>query len=298
MKRGFTIWLFFSVFACSSVYAQSVAPRDTSYWKKNFEFGLGISQASFSENWKAGGVNSLAINSLFSGKIEYNRGKISFVNDLQLQYGRLYNQNEPAYLPDYRKTQDRIFADSKFGYAIAPKLNMFASLNFQGQFDKGFKYIKDASGTRDSAVLTSRFFAPAFITESMGIEYKPATYFWMRAGIGTLRQTIVSDRSLYLTEPSNYGVKPGKTVRNELAFMYMASFDKDIAKNMNLKARYQAFANYEDLEAIDSRLDIILTAKVNKFFNVTITGVALYDQDQDLKVQYSQGMSLGFLYKF
>ena len=297
MKKGLLYLFVFYFFDSVSSVAQD-APKDTSYWKKNFEFGLGISQAAFSENWKAGGVNSLAINSLFSGKIEYNKGKISFVNDLQLQYGRLYNQNEPSYLPAYRKTQDRIFADSKFGYSIAPKWNLFASLNFQGQFDDGYKYIKDVTGTRDSVVLTSRFFAPAFITESMGIEFKPVTYFWMRAGIGTLRQTIVSDKNLYLTEPSNYGVKPGETVRNELAFMYIASFDKDIAKNMNLKARYQMFAGYQDLEAIDSRLDLILTAKVNKFLNVTITGVALYDQDQDYKTQYSQGMTLGFLYKF
>jgi hypothetical protein len=280
-----------------SALAQNAVKRDTSYWKSKFSIGLGINQASFSQNWKAGGVNSMAISSLFSGKVEYNREKVSFLNDIQLQYGRLYNQNEAAYLPDYRKTQDRIFIDSKLAYNISPHWLVFASLNFQSQFDKGYKYDKDTVN-REVAVLTSRFFAPAFITESIGLEYKPVSYFSVRAGIGTMRQTIVNDKKLYLTEPNNYGVKPGKTLRNEVALMLIMNFDKDIAKNMNLKVRYQGFANYQTMDKIDHRVDASLTAKINKFFNVTLTGVALYDFDQDKEVQLNQAMSLGFLYNF
>ncbi|MBX7204360.1 MAG: DUF3078 domain-containing protein [Bacteroidia bacterium] len=294
MRKIFIVLLL--VFAISA-FAQDAVKRDTSYWKSKFSIGMGINQASFSQNWKSGGVNSMAISSVFSGKVEYNREKVSFLNDIQLQYGRLYNQNEAAYLPDYRKTQDRIFIDSKLGYNISSHWLVFASLNFQSQFDKGYKYDKDTAN-REVAVLTSRFFAPAYITESMGFEYKPVSYFSVRAGIGTLRQTIVNDKTLYLTEPKNYGVKPGETFRNELAFMLIMNFDKDVAKNMNLKVRYQGFANYEQIKAIDSRVDATLTARINKLFNVTLTGVALYDQDQDYKMQFSQAMSLGFLYNF
>jgi hypothetical protein len=67
---------------------------------------------------------------------------------------------------------------------------------------------------------------------------------------------------------------------------------------VNLKWRYVLFANYETLEAkkIDHRVDLNLTAKVNRFVNVSIGGIFLYDYDQDASAQYSQAFSLGILY--
>jgi len=58
------------------------------------------------------------------------------------------------------------------------------------------------------------------------------------------------------------------------------------------------FANYETLEGktIDHRLDLMLTAKVNRFIGVTLGGILLYDYDQDDEVQLSQAFTLGFTY--
>lgn len=272
--------------------------KDSSSWTQSYQFGLNVNQASFSSNWKAGGTNSLSIGSVFNAKVEYNSRQLNFVNDLQLQYGRLYNQTEPVGFPSYRKTADRIFFDSKLGYKFAPKWQFFGSLNLQSQFDVGYKYDKTAAG-KDTVYRISNFFAPGFITESFGIEYKPVSYFWARAGVGTMRQTIVNDNNVFVgAEKTAYGVKRGESLRNEIAFMLVADLDKDLMKNLNLKLRYQGFASYEDVQAIDSRVDLILTARVNKWVNVNITSVMLYDQDQDLDVQYSQSLALGFLYTF
>lgn len=73
---------------------------------------------------------------------------------------------------------------------------------------------------------------------------------------------------------------------------------KDIASNVNLQVSYLTFANYETLafNTIDHRLNVIVTAKVNKRVSVNLTGMMLYDRDQDFNVQYSQGLALGFLY--
>jgi hypothetical protein len=78
----------------------------------------------------------------------------------------------------------------------------------------------------------------------------------------------------------------------------VASLDRDIAQNMNLKSRYTMFANYQTLGHIDHRLDVTLTARVNRFINVALAGVALYDFDTDVKIQASQALSLGLVYKF
>ena len=60
------------------------------------------------------------------------------------------------------------------------------------------------------------------------------------------------------------------------------------------------FANYKTLEwkQVDHRLDINFTAKVNKYFNVNLGGIMVYDYDQDAGPQYSQAFSLGILYSF
>jgi hypothetical protein len=260
-------------------------------WKKSIESGLNLNQASFSNNWKGGGVNSIALGTYFSGRALYESNKISFDNNVQLQYGFLKNQYESI-----RKTTDRIFADSKFGYKLNKWWDAFVGVNFLSQFAPGYNYIEDSTGQRKE--LISQFFSPAYLTSTLGFEYKPVDYFWVRFGVGGFRQTFVLDTTIYHHVPQNYGVPIGKKVRNELAFVLTANFDKDIAKNINLKVRFMAFSNYEDMAATDLRTDILLTAKVNKLVNVNLSGVVLYDQDQDYKVQYSQSLALGVVYKF
>lgn len=269
------------------------AKKDTSYWKKNTQLGANFNQGSFS-NWQAGGVNSIALGLLFNAKGEYAKDKTGWVNDLQLQYGFVKNQGQ-----SFRKSVDRIFFDSKVSHKLSAKWSLFGNLNFQSQFTQGFKYGTDNAG-KETKIKISNLFAPAFITESIGLEYKPVSYFTVQFAPGAVRQTIVADDKVRATPTTAaYGVEPGKKLRNEIALIQIvATFDKDIAKNVNFKARYQLYANYKDLGAIDNLLEAKLAAKVNEFMNVTLGVILLYDQDQSYQMQYAQSFALGFLYKF
>ena len=84
------------------------------------------------------------------------------------------------------------------------------------------------------------------------------------------------------------------------AFQMLAEFDKNIAKNVNLKWRYIMFVNYEKLSANDlyHRLDLNLTAKLGRFMNASFGTILLYDHNQGNGVQVSQAFSLGVLYTF
>lgn len=271
----------------------SIAQTDTLKWKKAVQTGINVNQASFSDNWKGGGVNSLALGTFFNGKLSFaDKKKITFDNDLQLAYGFIQNQGQSS-----RKSTDKIFLDSKLGYNLSKYWNLFISVNFLSQFDAGFEYKKDSLGVEHESLI-SKFMAPGYLTSSIGVEYKPVSYFWCRFGTGTLRQTFVVDTTLYRTVPKNYGVKIGKKMRNEVAFQFIASFDKDIAKNLNFKTRVSALSPYENLGSIVSRLDATLTARVNKFINVTLSTTVINDVDMDAKVQYSQFFALGILYNF
>lgn len=290
MKSIFTILFIGAAF---SIQAQIVKVDTTTHWKKSLHFGINLNQASFSSNWKAGGVNAIGLNTLFNYKANYKKDKHSWDNEIDMLFGFVNNQGQ-----GYRKTSDRIYLDTKYGRELNDKWGLFSSLTFSTQFTKGYNYNDD-----DTKDLISDVFAPAFITSAWGIEYHPVDYFKLRIAPFAPRLTIVKDPARFVTTvgPTPYGVVlPDETRWEWLAFQMQAEFNKDIAENINLKWRYVMFANYETIEAktIDHRLDLNITAKVNQFINVSVGGILLYDFDQDAGVQLSQALTIGFAYSF
>ena len=271
------------------------------YWKTKTSIGINVNQAQFSDNWKGGGVNSVAVGGLLNWKAEYNKNNYSYVSEVILQYGKIKNKDQLQ-----KKTNDRIFWDNKASFQLSKNWYFFGSINLESQFDKGFSYAT-VNGV-ETATLISKFMGPGYLTESIGFEYKPSKYFSTRFGTGTARQTFVLDEALFNdpdpTKPpkeSVYGVDYGKTFRNDLAFQIVSAFDKDIFTNTNLKARYAMLIPYEDFgwNRIDHRLDIALTAKINRFMNTSLTGIALFDEDTGTnKIQASQTLALGFAFVF
>ena len=57
----------------------------------------------------------------------------------------------------YRKGQDRLYLDTKYGRALTERWDMFLSLNLLSQFAPGYKYDTDANGN-DRARSGVRFF--------------------------------------------------------------------------------------------------------------------------------------------
>ncbi|MFZ5971483.1 MAG: DUF3078 domain-containing protein [Bacteroidota bacterium] len=291
------IFLILFAMLAAAAQAQVVKIDSTTHWRKAFKAGLNLNQASFSSNWKAGGVTSFGFNAFLNYKADYKKDKNSWNNEIDMLYGMVNNDGQ-----GYRKTLDRLYFDSKYGRTLNEKWDFAASFNLLSQFSKGYKYTKDATGV-ESAELISDIFAPAFITTGLGFEYHPVDYFKVRMSPFAPRVTIVSDVDRFVTvdNPTPYGVQPGETARFEwLSAQVLAEFNKDIATNLNLKWRYVLFANYEtlSLENSDHRLDLNITAKVNQFINVSLGGIMIYDIDQDADVQLSQAFSLGILYTF
>lgn len=302
MKHVFTLVMLLVLVAwdpsqatAQTVPDSAVVPADSA-WKKSFTSTLNFQQGLLSSNWRGGGVSSLGLNASINAKADYQQGIHSWDNQADLLYAFVSNKGQ-----GYRKSLDRIYLDTKYGRAMSPNWDMFVSLNLLTQFAPGYKYSDDANG-RQRAQLVSSTFAPAFLTAAYGFEYHPTSYFKLRLSPFAPRLTVVSrpERFVAALGETPYGVKLGRTTRFEvLAAQILAEFDKDIATNVNLKARYLLFANYGSdfaLRRIDHRLDASLTAKVNRYVNVALTGILLYDYDQDTAIQYSQGLTLGLIY--
>ncbi|WP_031528361.1 DUF3078 domain-containing protein [Dyadobacter crusticola] len=276
------------------IYANRLKLPGDTIWKK-MEFGANLNQGSFSGNWTGGGVNSVALGLFFNALKEKKQGKNAWRNDFQSQYGIVRNKGQQS-----RKNVDRIFFDTKYNRELTPAWSLFANVNFLSQFSAGYTY----DDNPDSASVkrkVSGLLSPAYLTEAIGIEYRPVPYFFVDFAPGALRHTIVIDTDLYVNTPdqNNYGVPIGRRVRTEAALIQVvANFDKDIAKNVNLKFRYLMYSSFKHPLNIDNRLDAQLTAKINRYVNVNLGAIVVYDEDQSNKIQFAQALSIGFLYQF
>ncbi|UIR55771.1 DUF3078 domain-containing protein [Sphingobacterium sp. SRCM116780] len=280
---------------------------EVDYWKHWTRFGIMANQAYFNEDWTGGGVNSLALGFNIYHKSDYTRDNFNFVTELDLKYGKVKNRDQLA-----KKSNDRIFWDNKVSYKLSKNWSLFTSLTFESQFDVGYTYgAKDGRDTISATV--SAFMAPGYLTESLGLEYKPSNEFSLRLGTGTARQTFIlddrikpltieeysrkyPDRDPIVKDQEQYGVEAGKMFKNDLAFQITANLDKNITKNLNIKSRYNLFANYNKINDPAHRLDLTLTAKVTSLVNVSLNGIVVYDSDVVARVQASESLALGITY--
>ncbi|WP_310391589.1 DUF3078 domain-containing protein [Hymenobacter sp.] len=273
------------------------APPPEPRWRKSGKTGLGLNESLLSSNWRGGGVNTIGFNALANLKANRKNGGNSFDNEADF----LFAFSETKGL-GYRKGQDRLYLDTKYGRDISSDWNTFVSLNLLTQFAPGYQYDEDAAGN-DRARAVSDFFAPGFVTAAYGFEYHPNPTFRVRLAPFAPRLTVVNraDRFGEVLGDTPYGVRPGRSTRWEvLAAQVLAEYDKNLGPGVSLKARYLLFANYRNVtgKEVDHRLDVGLTAKVGKYVNVALNGIALYDFDQDAGVQYSQGLTIGVAYAF
>lgn len=268
----------------------SMLDYNVNYWRKWISIGIGFSQSANSNHYSSGGgSSSIALNGDFDYKTEYNKAPFDYVGELRLQYGSSKNKDQGS-----RKTVDRIFLDNKLATQLSKYWFFFGSLTFESQFDKGYIY-----NNNGPSLLISRFMAPGYLTESVGFEFKPSRFLDVRFGTGTARQTFLIDTTLYKNNPANYNVKRGKKFRNDLAFQLVATFVKDIAKNMNLNTRYALFIPYEKhISFITHRVDATLVAQVNRLVKVSVGGTFVYDKSINGKPQGTEGMALGIAYRF
>jgi hypothetical protein len=265
------------------------AKKDTTYWLKEVSGGLNINQAAFSSNWTGGGKNSVAVGTYFLARANHAKGKWTWDNTLDLLYGIVKNADE-----DGRKSNDRIYLDSKVGYKISKNWNSYFATNFLSQFAPGYDFDEEPKA------LISKWLNPGYLTTGFGFEYKPNSEFSLRLSPFSPRLTFVTDTTLYRQVENNYGVEIGKTVRAEwLAWNVQADWNKKISDNLSLTVRYSLFANLETFafDTIDHRLDLGIVAKITKAVNVSLTSLTIYDIDQDEKIQFSQGLALGIAFK-
>jgi hypothetical protein len=259
-----------------------VVDTSSKTWKKGILYSLNFSQASLS-NWSAGGDKfSLSVSSILNTYANYKKGKNSWDNSFEFNFGYVNSTSLGS-----RKNDDRFDLVSKYGYALNNKLNIAALFNLRSQFFKGYTY---EGVTKNFA---SNFMSPGYVLQSFGLDYKPSQAYSLFFSPITGRWVFVTDP--VLSARGLYGVKPGENSTFEIGAFANLNFMKEIAPNITFKSRLDLFSNYRNNpQNVDLFMTNLLTAKLSKLFNVTWGVDMIYDDDAKLFGPNGNSPSLQF----
>lgn len=266
-------------------------------WIYNADARLNFSQAAY-KDWEEGaGNNSLALAAGLEGETMKRGEHWIQAHELRLAFGLLNQEGR-----ELRKAEDEILWNSSLRYEgddFFRILNPTMAANLRTQFVKGFDYSSnpfegevpegDPRLDLEPPVETSRFFAPAFITESLGLTYEPISDFTLRFGAAS-KQTVVTEREFRVL----YGVGEETVARVEGGGEFASSFDRQVTENIRYRSQLNVFFSLNQFQnPPDARWDNTLSLSVNNWLSTNVQFVALFDEDISDVIQLKETISVG-----
>lgn len=288
MKALFTV---ISLLVINVLAAQEA--DTTKAWKTGAETSLTFSQISLT-NWSAGGESSISGNGFINLFANRAKEKSIWETKMELAFG-LMKQGED----DARKTNDKIYFSSNYGFKASKKWYYSASLTFHSQFAAGYDYPNDS-------VEISNFLAPAYLLGALGMQYKPSDNFSLSFSPASARLIIVNDDTL--SKKGAFGVEKGKKTKLEFGGSIKFVYNKEIMKNVSFTNNLQLFTNYfNDPQNIDIQWEVMLNMKINDYLAANISTTLIYDHDITItdkdgnsgpRTQFKEVFGIGFSHKF
>ena len=256
------------VLGCMTMYANNASaeqPADSvvakpKYWKTSLLTQLGFSQVSLID-WAAGGYGQVSLNSYIDFNANFAKNKSVWDNRAQFGYGFIQNMGE-----GFKKSDDRIIVDSKFGYKAADKLYFSIIYNFRTQFTTGYKSTKGSP-------IVSNFMSPAYTSLGFGINYTPAPNVSVNFAPLTSNLVMVRDESLRAL----YGNAEDEFARYELGAQL--KFDASVnIQDFKASTTVTLFSDYLNKPLnIKVNWDVSISAQLTKFLGVSLRTYLIYD---------------------
>ncbi len=245
-------------------------------WKFGGTFLFHIHESTFT-NWASGGENQLATKFVAKPYYNFDNGKWSWENTLDLRYGQQRNEGK-----EFKKNDDEIVFISKLGKRFSEKWKFSGLYSFNSQF----------TPHRDDGLIKSDFMAPAYTNLSLGFDYNPNKNFSVYMTPLNMRNTWVLNKEL--SERGEYNVKPGSNMRFRFGPSFLAAWKGEIAKNIMLDSKLGYFQDVVDgLGDPVVTWDALINMKVNKFISASFSFTLFYDEDSKTDVKDSQGNITG-----
>lgn len=252
-------------------------------WEMLWTAGLHGSQAAYS-NWSKGGTSSMSLTSNSLVQLIYTHPHYSYEFRVRSRFGQARIDSEGV-----RKTDDQIIIRNRFLYDIdrgADRFRLFANVNFETQFARGFQY---GAGEDGQDILISDFMAPGYFTQNAGLAWFPDAEFSIEGGLG-LKQTIVSDTTL----STRFGLDEGEGFRLEAGLTIGVNYESEIMENIFYRGSLETFTNLgRPIRRTDFAFSNQLTGRINSYVQVFFGLELVFDDDFSNKLQFSQQLSAG-----
>lgn len=256
--------------------------------------GVNMSQTAMS-NWSAGGENSIAGNAYVNGSLTHKSGDWLWVTNLAVDYGLSKTKSQGV-----RKSTDNLGLSTQLGYSASSVWYYTFMGDLNTQFAKGYNY-------PDKSYYISNFFAPAYSNISLGMEYRPKSFFSVYLSPASVKMTFVEDD--YLSDQGAFGVDPGDRFKMEWGAFLKARAELTVMENVNLITSADFFTPYsKEFGNIDVNWDMLISMKINKFLSATLNTTLKYDNDvktfeddgtkRGAKVQFKEILGIGLAYNF
>jgi len=264
-----------------SINAQDQPDTTLNRWMPGVVAGLNISQIAFS-NWTQGGENSLTWTITGKFNAMYKTEKWEFKNELKAVYGQTKIASDGV-----KVTDNELFMETVFSYNIGWVVDPFIGNNILTQISTGYDY------TDAGKIEIADFFDPGYITQSIGFTYGQSKIVQTRLGLA-FKETITSSFTMYSDDPDT----PDKieTFKFETGIESVTDLKIPIDENTALVSKLGLFSAFDRFDVWDIRWDNLITAKINKWLNVNLTYLLIYDKVQSPTAQMKQGLQLGITY--
>ena len=268
------------------LYTPPVKPQ---YWARGIYNRISFSHVSLT-NWAQGGNGSVAMSAYSDASLIYKRDNMEWENHATLAYGFVQSFGDI-----YKKNDDKLIIDSKWGYTVANKLNLSAAYNFRTQFSKGYSY----SG--DDQTFVSNFLSPGYMTLGLGIDYKPAKTLSINFSPLTGSINIINNKGLR----TKYGNSEDQRIKTGFGALLNLSYVETFA-NFKINTKMSLFSDYLDNpQNLRVVWDLSAEYAINKFFSISLITNFLYDDrimianDDGIeapRVQFKENFGFSFTY--
>ncbi|MCW3128024.1 MAG: hypothetical protein JWO03_3682 [Bacteroidetes bacterium] len=242
-----------------------LAINDTAvhYWKKSGFIGVNFGQVAL-VNWAGGGQNSISIQANANGTLTYQKKHFLWDNQLNfslggIAQGRLRQHSANNKYP-FRKNVDLLQITTRAGYIIDTKKHWTATFlaDLKTSLLRGYDYSGYDAGASDRQVVATPL-SPSYLLLSLGINYKPVSYFSVFLSPATAKLTMMNNNTLrdkddtthFRVDRTRYGLNNDVTFRASVGAYLRVDFQKDIWKHINLKTSLEVFQNYTDKHMLD-----------------------------------------------
>lgn len=301
--------------------AMAQAPDGTDSLRKNGWLNGGAASLSASQtsltNWAAGGDNAISGIASLNLYADYKVKRHSWVSTFNGAYGLIKTGDNP-----FRKSDDRLEINSKYGYETAKNWYLSGVLNFWTQFSDGYLYVDNVK----QEPANSTFMAPGYLQIGPGMDWIPNDNLSIFISPATAKFTFVLDEGI--ADLGTFGNTPadtaaggvpiagtGEKVRTEFGANIRANYKRQLNDQVLFTTGLGLFSNYlENPDKIDVNWGVGLTANVWKFLTVSLNTELIYDYDILLTdfdneistgvygtkraVQFRQVLGVGMTYAF